>query len=566
MALLLLPTNSDDSEAFQQKWYKYERNSPLSRVYNLRLLLVASLVAIAFVGQDLQKAIQGVDSLSLDVYVLCDVLQLLSALVICIHHTLTIFKWTARGLALIDLAAVVIEIGATVVATKEKVRTQGESKYIVFARALVLSCIGIGAPAFNGIYAAIIRPASAVVSTTIVPNFGTLIPWGRGVTGNATVFIWTLWMGTSSKRIALVANRTVRPIPVFWAWTSQSHAIMKNVRNRDRSSFCQDPVCLVNWPGHSGTQFPSQDSQSSNCLLRKFSGEAGAKNYLFGTQKLKNIDPKPRPLSALGVVHLFQRHALVRTWHEDFPAIYTEGGLPGSENAGIVAFIRERLVNVDEDPRVSSQESDETEAQEPATGSSSLKIPIDEEQHNPRDGYDGITDASRQTPSYRPLGYILDEIPLLDVDIGPVDIGHVDAPVPKRKRKKHTFPACNGGSVQLDYPLEQVVRNVIISSGGKEFGSGADTSCVGNESNFKTHRRVCVIRPLGLCGVINDHGSRIQAGSSTGAASALSHSGNWSSLCGTGARGFQFGLNADVTTFPFGSLCILVASWVGRSP
>ncbi|KAJ6450761.1 hypothetical protein C8R45DRAFT_1083837 [Mycena sanguinolenta] len=58
-----------------------------------------------------------------------------------------------------------------------------------------------------------------------------------------------------------------------------------------------------------------------------------------------------RPLSALGVVHLFQRRALARKWREDFPAIQTEGGLPGSENAGIVAFIRERLVDVGEDPR-----------------------------------------------------------------------------------------------------------------------------------------------------------------------------------------------------------------------
>ncbi|KAF8172574.1 hypothetical protein K438DRAFT_178497 [Mycena galopus ATCC 62051] len=127
-----------------------------------------------------------------------------------------------------------------------------------------------------------------------------------------------------------------------------------------------------------------------------------------------------RPLSALGVVHLFQRRALVRTWHENFPAIYTEGGLPGSENAGIVAFIRERLVDVGEDPRVSSQESDETEAQEPATSSSSPKISIDEEQHNP---YDGIAGVSHQRPSSRPLGYILDEIPLLDVNIS-----HGDAP------------------------------------------------------------------------------------------------------------------------------------------
>jgi len=65
------------------------------------------------------------------------------------------------------------------------------------------------------------------------------------------------------------------------------------------------------------------------------------------------------PLSALGVVHLFQRQSLSRQWHEDFPALHTEGGLPGSESAGIVAFIRERLVAVGDDPRTSnSTESD----------------------------------------------------------------------------------------------------------------------------------------------------------------------------------------------------------------
>ncbi|KAF7378152.1 hypothetical protein MSAN_00239700 [Mycena sanguinolenta] len=56
-----------------------------------------------------------------------------------------------------------------------------------------------------------------------------------------------------------------------------------------------------------------------------------------------------RPLTALGIVHIFQRKALIRKWHEDFPALHSEGSRPGSEGAGIVAFVRERLVDVDED-------------------------------------------------------------------------------------------------------------------------------------------------------------------------------------------------------------------------
>ncbi|KAJ7453786.1 hypothetical protein FB451DRAFT_1519184 [Mycena latifolia] len=44
-----------------------------------------------------------------------------------------------------------------------------------------------------------------------------------------------------------------------------------------------------------------------------------------------------RPLSALGIVHIFQQRALVRRWHKDFPAIHTEGGTPGSESASVAA-------------------------------------------------------------------------------------------------------------------------------------------------------------------------------------------------------------------------------------
>ncbi|KAJ7107951.1 hypothetical protein C8R44DRAFT_885333 [Mycena epipterygia] len=56
-----------------------------------------------------------------------------------------------------------------------------------------------------------------------------------------------------------------------------------------------------------------------------------------------------RPLSALGLAHIFQRRDLTRKWHEDFPALHTEGGRPGSESAGIVAFLRERLVDLDDE-------------------------------------------------------------------------------------------------------------------------------------------------------------------------------------------------------------------------
>lgn len=48
-------------------------------------------------------------------------------------------------------------------------------------------------------------------------------------------------------------------------------------------------------------------------------------------------------------MHYLQHRNLLKKWEEDFPALHTEGGQPGSANAGIVAFIRERLVDLDEE-------------------------------------------------------------------------------------------------------------------------------------------------------------------------------------------------------------------------
>jgi hypothetical protein len=43
----------------------------------------------------------------------------------------------------------------------------------------------------------------------------------------------------------------------------------------------------------------------------------------------------------------------MRRWNEDFPAFRTEGGQPGTENAGIVAFMRERFVDIEsEGPKI----------------------------------------------------------------------------------------------------------------------------------------------------------------------------------------------------------------------
>ncbi|KAJ7760207.1 hypothetical protein DFH07DRAFT_1021968 [Mycena maculata] len=86
-----------------------------------------------------------------------------------------------------------------------------------------------------------------------------------------------------------------------------------------------------------------------------------------------------RPLSALGLMHLMQRRSLVKRWNEDFPAIRTEGGLPGSDNAGIVAFIRDRLVDVgtDENDARDPNRTD-LEAQDAPSRDSYEEIPLGE--------------------------------------------------------------------------------------------------------------------------------------------------------------------------------------------
>ncbi|KAJ7590298.1 hypothetical protein C8J56DRAFT_1048462 [Mycena floridula] len=74
----------------------------------------------------------------------------------------------------------------------------------------------------------------------------------------------------------------------------------------------------------------------------------GAFAMFFGANLLYFIFRR-RSLSALGIVHIFQRRALTQRWNEDFPTLHTEDGQPGSESAGIVAFLRQRLVDLDEE-------------------------------------------------------------------------------------------------------------------------------------------------------------------------------------------------------------------------
>ncbi|KAJ7916632.1 hypothetical protein B0H13DRAFT_2269846 [Mycena leptocephala] len=56
---------------------------------------------------------------------------------------------------------------------------------------------------------------------------------------------------------------------------------------------------------------------------------------------------RPAPTLGAGTGAYFPAPDLVQKWNEDFPALRTEGGSPGTASAGIVAFIRERLVDLE---------------------------------------------------------------------------------------------------------------------------------------------------------------------------------------------------------------------------
>ncbi|KAF7367176.1 Short-chain dehydrogenase/reductase family protein [Mycena sanguinolenta] len=417
--------------------------NPVARVYTLRALLGAaiSLVIWSVINVEMFGIVCGI--------------------VILLHHILAAFKWTLRGLALIDLLSVLAEFSvllhfshnldpfspiciapliflffsgffriATIVYTREGFLIQqfrflgrctqsnppyntasillnrslarplvrGESKYIIIARALVLSCLWIGVPAF-GIYATVLKPAAAVISTTLVD-----MTVDDGVPGNATIYVASDTYNSSPWEIVVTAidlnSRTI-DCPTIpgdmraicpWAWTVIQSISMSAVVPSEPlyvpfiilalpADQCQyftyspkidglqpnisapaniTSLTLLQYSGYPIKYFRDTADASALSGIATFGGfwtfVNGTFALFFGANVVYFAFGR-RPLSALGVVHLFQRRSLVRRWHEDFPALHTEGGLPGSENAGIVAFIRERLVDVGEDPRDIEQKS-----------------------------------------------------------------------------------------------------------------------------------------------------------------------------------------------------------------
>ncbi|KAJ7844488.1 hypothetical protein B0H13DRAFT_1908878 [Mycena leptocephala] len=148
----------------------------------------------------------------------------------------------------------------------------------------------------------------------------------------------------------------------------------------------------------------------------------GAFTLIFGANVLP-LTPRlaRRPLSALGFVHIFQRRSLVRQWHEDFPALHSEGGLPGSEEAGIVAFIRERLVDVGDDPRLNHESPNDLEAQTGSetlgsTGATDVDGEMREENQRTLHHAPDSSLTSRGSEYLVGAGYRLDDVPFPSMD------------------------------------------------------------------------------------------------------------------------------------------------------
>ncbi|KAF7357203.1 Short-chain dehydrogenase/reductase family protein [Mycena sanguinolenta] len=506
--------------------------SPHARVWNLRLLLLVTLTAIAFLITTIPSAAQERYS-SPTIYMPWAIL-LPTLCCIVIHHAAFVIHWPIPSLAVIDLILLFFELCglaagfvfvdlpeslwtgtfptllkfacvplglplilsmifriATIVRSDGRFFRQefvflgacsrpnppytpaaillnrsvarplvrGESVIIIFARALILSCIAVGIPVF-GIYAMVINPIHASVYTRSVAKFATAdlgSPPGNVtflmsyfgfdgsaafstddfsvnhvVVSNLTTQVdcvvtfevaqverlvecpsapWTSLDRWSSISINLTIPAgvvvTVTPLPTKPAILDSVHLqvptepipvvsgshlfgrlIWTQRKTESRwifgipvvfaSVFTAEVTGLQLYPAVSSTTTNNeatlllyqpyvlatrlqQDSSDITSLsgLSTFGGfwtfVNGVFVLFFGANVVYFAFGR-RPLSALGLIHIFQRRALVRRWHTDFPTLRTEGGQPGSEDAGVVAFIRERLIDInDEDAQVTNK-------------------------------------------------------------------------------------------------------------------------------------------------------------------------------------------------------------------
>ncbi|KAJ6497353.1 hypothetical protein C8R45DRAFT_926082 [Mycena sanguinolenta] len=174
--------------------------SPHARVWNLRLLLLSTIVALGiFIKFRFEYTIYVPFRLPW-------VILFPTAGFILLHHVASVKYWSIPGLAIADLILLFAESGAFRTATIARSRgrffrqrftflgacthvspaytptaillnrsvarplVRGESIIIIVARALILTCLALGVPIF-GIYAVVISPIRASVYTRSVATF-----------------------------------------------------------------------------------------------------------------------------------------------------------------------------------------------------------------------------------------------------------------------------------------------------------------------------------------------------------------------------------------------------------
>ncbi|KAJ7711958.1 hypothetical protein B0H16DRAFT_1703171 [Mycena metata] len=557
--------------------------NPIFRVWNLRLLVLWTISVVVYLALSLCNGVinGGSGRLAIIAAVLA------GFCVIATHHILSVFQWPFRGSALLDLVFTFVELPgtillnlylgfaglggsipliisavfriATITTTPERFFRQrfallgrctsvhppytpmhiflnrsmtrplvrGESRPILFIRACVIWCIGLGVPLF-AVYSIVFIPITTqIYSKYVSPFHSTHIL--SGPVGNASLFlvsfpfndvgvasevqIWTkadLWTtgnhsscGTKSSingwenliqctmlhrslipreyssvlgpyewatalnisiSVSLPPGMTgVNVVPVQGAMTDPNNRDvliewLENFGNQldgvplfrgsnlvGTFTWAQtDMISSTGWSVFSqsnpagGNSDPSHATltlvQTTPLVTKHFVDMAdatvlngiatfggfwtflnGAFALFFGANVLYFAFGR-RPLSALGLVHMFQRRRLKRQWDEDFPTIHTEGGRPGSESAGIVAFIRERLVDLGEDPHENqADQPDDVEGQR-----TRQRTPGADEIHetNTLESLPVPRFESRDRLETLGTGYVLDEIPLLNVDLG----------------------------------------------------------------------------------------------------------------------------------------------------
>ncbi|KAJ7642368.1 hypothetical protein DFH06DRAFT_608098 [Mycena polygramma] len=154
---------------------------------------------------------------------------------------------------------------------------------------------------------------------------------------------------TSRQIYTTPSSRLLGPFTRLRTVTNMEVSMVLNTENWEPPSALSSTLVLVQREPYI-TRFFQDSAATPLDGISAFGGAwtflNGAFLLLFGANIMYFAFGR-RPLSALGIAHLCQRRDLTRQWHEDFPALQTEGGQPGSESAGIVAFIRERLLDIE---------------------------------------------------------------------------------------------------------------------------------------------------------------------------------------------------------------------------